>query len=175
MRHGIQGGVGKVQRPGTSSMRSAALALAAGLAAAAAGAPPAIASAEVPRPAATTATETPAGAISATETAAPRPAILRLRVAPMIEGGRLVVKLAERVILSTPLATFAGVDGRPRERDLSLPEGRHALTVQMLDALGRVVAKGNVSGYAGGTEPATLEVADRPGPGAGLTLIWRTP
>ena len=171
MRYRVQDGVGMARRPVARRMRGTALAFAAGLAAAAAGAPPAIASTEVSRPVAATA----AGPATASETAAPRPATLRLRVTPTLEGGRLIVKLAERVILSAPLAAFAGSDGRPRERDLSLPEGRHALTVQMLDALGRVVAKGIVSGYAGGSAPATLEVADQHGPGAGLTLVWRTP
>src|SRR5262247_3444198 len=123
-----------------------ALALAAGLAGVAACAPRAIASAEVSRPAEANADGPAAVPATASETASPRPATLRLRVTHTLEGGRLIVKLAERVILSAPLAAFAGGDGRPRERDLSLPEGRHALTVQMLDALGRVVAKGIVSG-----------------------------
>lgn len=105
----------------------------------------------------------------------PRSATLRLRVAYALESGRLVVKLAERVILSTPFVGLAGEDGEPHERDLSVPEGQHALTVQMLDALGRVVAKGMIHRYVGGPEAPILEVAKQPGAGAGLTLIWRTP
>lgn len=125
------------------------------------------------------ATETVASPVASTATAsasiAPLPGTLRLLVTHALDGGRLILKIADRAILSTPLAALRGTDGRPRERDLSVPGGRHALTVQMLDVRGRVVGQGIIHGTIGVSDIATLVVAARPGPGRGLTLSWRTP
>ena len=121
------------------------------------------------------ATEPVAHPVAATATVVPRAATLRLLVTHTMEGGRLILKIEDRAILSAPLAALRGEDGRPRERDLSVPGGRHALTVQMLDVRGRVVGQGIIHGTVGASDPATLMVAEHRGSGAGLTLSWRTP
>jgi len=92
-----------------------------------------------------------------------------------MESGRLVLKIGDRAILSAPLSALEGEDGRPRERDLSVPGGPLALTVQMLDGRGRIVGQGIINGTVGATDPATLVVAEHSGTGTGLTLSWRTP
>ena len=121
------------------------------------------------------ATEPVAHPVAATATVVPRAATLRLLVTHTMEGGRLILKIEDRAILSAPLAALRGEDGRPRERDLSVPGGLHALTVQMFDVQGRVVGQGIIHGTVGASEPATLVVAEHRGSGAGLTLSWRTP
>jgi len=164
--HGF-GGTARRQSPGRRPVAglAAAVALAAAattaLSAAATMAPPAIAGEPVALPAAGIA---PAA-----------PATLRLRVLHTMDGGRLILKIDDRAILSAPLTALLGEDGRPRERDLSVPGGRHALTVQVLDDRGRVVARGIIHGTVGASDPATLVVAEHRGTGAGLTLSWRTP
>jgi len=117
----------------------------------------------------------PPPATAATAVITPRPATLRLLVNHTLEGGRLILKIEDRAILSAPLAALQGEDGRPRERDLSVPGGLLALTVQMLDARGRIVGQGIIHGTVGASDPATLVVAEHRGSGAGLTLSWRTP
>lgn len=121
------------------------------------------------------ATETVAPPVAATAVVAPRPATLRLLVTHTMAGGRIILKIEDRAILSAPLSVLEGADGRPRGRDLSVPVGLHALTVQMLDVTGRVVGQGIIHGTVGASDPATLLVAEHRGSGAGLTLSWRTP
>jgi len=121
------------------------------------------------------ATETVAPPVAVTATIAPRPATLRLLVTHTMDGGRLILKIEDRAILSAPLAALRCKDGRPCERDLSVPGGRHELTVLMLDGRGRIVGQGIIQGTVGASDPATLVVAEHRGSGAGLTLSWRTP
>jgi hypothetical protein len=159
----LYGDGGTARRRSTGLRRVAGLAAATALAAAVTTAPLAIAAESAARP------------VAAIAKAAPQPATLRLRVMHTMDGGRLILKIEDRAILSAPLAALRGGDGRPRERDLSVPGGRHALTVQVLDVRGRVVAQGIIHGTVGASDPATLMVAEHRGSGAGLTLSWRTP
>ena len=101
------------------------------------------------------------------------PVLLDLVVRHRLTEGRMVVRLGEQAYLSIPMA-IAGAS-EVFERRLSIPPGPHAITVQFLDASGRLLAEETTREPEPSGRAAVLRIAEHSGSGDGLTLDWRTP